>query len=135
MNKKMNASVQAYNNSEIKHNDCLSCHEAIFNPICPECILKQFRSWTKIHPGLKKVEQIIVNFVNKHRIFNKNSQTCITCKKHSSYLCPYCFTEYIFNLLKKARLSRALIGEFLFLFNYDLEHTGYYKEGERLGVF
>lgn len=134
MKKKMNAVVQA-SNSEFNHNDCLNCGESIFNPICPECILRQFRSWIKVYPALANIEKNITHFVNCHKTFASKSQRCITCNKHSSYLCPYCFTEYIYNLLKQAKLSKLILGEFLFLFNYDFEHTGYYKEGERLGIF
>jgi len=135
MNKKMNAVVQALDLEKTKHTDCLNCHEAIFNPICPECILKQLKSWINIYPGLKKVEKNIITFVRRNRIFNNNSQTCITCHKNSAYICPYCFTEHIYNLLKQARITKAILSEFLLLFNYDFEHTGYYKEGEKLGIF
>jgi len=134
MKKKMNVVVQTLS-YESNHLDCLECGESIFNPICPECILRQFRSWIKVHPGLAIVEREISHFVKNHSLFNHSSQTCIACKKQSSYLCPYCFTKYIYDLLKQAKLSKAILGEFLFLFNYDFDHTGYYKEGERLGIF
>jgi len=132
MKKNINAVVQAF---ELKHKDCLNCGEAIFNPICPECILKQFNQWIMTHPSLEKVKDNIEEFIFRNRKFSNNSQKCITCHKNSSYLCPYCFTEHIYNLLKKARMANVILAEFLMLFNYDFEHTGYFKEGERLGVF
>jgi hypothetical protein len=132
--KKMNAVVQAPN-LELRHINCLECGESIFNPICPECILRHFNSWISIYPSLKYIEKSIIKFIKKNRIFHNHSQTCISCKKDNVYLCPYCFTKYIYKLLKQAKISRLVLGEFLFLFNYDFEHTGYYKEGERLGIF
>ena len=59
---------------------------------------------------------------------------CIICKKQRAFLCPYCFTEYVLDLLKKLKISKIILQEFLQFFNYDFEHTGYYKEAEKLGV-
>ncbi len=127
----MNVVVQT-----LKHNFCLNCYEAIYNPICPECIFKGFSNWILKFP---KVEERIIDeiklFILKCRIFNNISQKCIACNNYNVYICPYCFTEYLYNQLKKAKARKEILSEFLFMFNFDFEHTGYYKEGEQLGVF
>jgi len=118
-----------------KHIFCLNCSEIIFNPICPECIAKEFSRWIESYPEMKKARLMANKFAEKGKIFNGISQTCITCGNNNAYLCPYCFTEYLFGILKNVKADAKILSEFLLLFNFDFEHSGYYKEGEELGVF
>jgi len=36
--------------------------------------------------------------------------------------------------LKKIKVNKAILKEFLEFFNYDFEHTGYSKDAEELGA-
>ncbi|MDO8516561.1 MAG: hypothetical protein Q7S33_00390 [Nanoarchaeota archaeon] len=132
---KFNAVVQAPLIEKF-HTDCLNCREPIFNPLCPECLTKAFEQWILKYPEAKeKTLANIKEFLKRNRKFNNNSQKCIVCKRKSVYLCPYCFTEFLLQTLKQTKVSKNILGEFLFLFNFDFNHNGYYKEGEKLGVF
>lgn len=62
------------------------------------------------------------------------STTCVACNKPTATICPYCFTNYVFILLKCMHTHRQILKEFLQFFNYDFDHTGYTKEAEKLGV-
>lgn len=127
MIKKSNAAVQAYN-----HNECLSCFKTIINPLCPNCITKHFKEWVKAYPHLKKESEKIENFVRKSK--NQIGERCIICKK-KVFMCVYCFTEYIYNLLKKAGAGPKILNEFLFIFNYDFKKIGYSKDLETFGGY
>jgi|APSaa5957512622_1039677.scaffolds.fasta_scaffold35556_1 hypothetical protein len=131
MKQKTGVAIQAPNLLEFKHPDCLECKEAIFNPICPSCISKQFYNWISI--SYPKIERKILKelnvFLKKNKHFHNKSQTCIVCKKQNAYVCPYCFTVYLKALLKSAQVTNKVLSEFLFLFNFDFEHTGYAKNG------
>jgi len=104
---------------------CLECGEEIFNPLCPRCLSREIDIWlesqqSKIKKAVKDEIKKILK-VNKEHDYTK----CILCKKKDVFLCPYCFTERIYNKLKSARINPKLLGNFLTLFNFDLEHTGY----------
>ena len=113
-----------------KNYNCLDCGEEIFNPICPSCLAFEFKHWISKYPKLEeKFTKKIERFLRLNKNFRSNSHKCIICKRDSVYLCPYCFTEYIMKILKKEKISSKILNEFLFMFNFDLEHTGYAKNG------
>ena len=113
-----------------KNENCLDCGEAIFNPICPECISDWFKQWVGNYPLLeKKVMGKLKKFLKSYEDMHDKSQYCISCKRDNAYLCPYCFTEFLVKMMKGAKIGGKVLNEFLFLFNFDLEHTGYAKEG------
>ncbi len=117
--------------------ECLDCREAIFNPLCPTCLTTQIEVWlssVSSYPQKAKVLKTIKDYVKKANNLADESTTCISCRKQQASLCPYCFTNYVFNLLKKMKANRIILKEFLQFFNYDFEHTGYSKEAEELGV-
>jgi len=111
---------------------CLECREEIFNPICPRCVSSEIAVWM-LSQG-KKAKQAIKNEIkNILKGNNEHDYTkCIVCKGHDTFVCPYCFTERVYNSLKKARVGKKVLAEFLALFSFDLEHTGYAKDAEKL---
>ena len=116
---------------------CGVCSQAVTNPICPFCLADQIDIWlTYSHPGLKeKISQKIKKYLDKveDNIFDMTS--CIKCGSSLAGVCPYCFTDFVLSLLKKIVADESVIKEFLEFFNYDEDHTGYFKEGVKLGVF
>ncbi|MFZ5955175.1 MAG: hypothetical protein ACOYT4_02015 [Nanoarchaeota archaeon] len=134
MRRMLNAPVQAYKFNE---NECLECNEAIFNPICHHCITREFKDWLQQYPKLTiKIIPQLDKFIEQHRFLCDGvSEKCVKCQRNNVCLCPYCFTEYLFGLLKQAKAGKKVLKEFLEMFNYDFDHTGYYKEGEKLGAF
>jgi hypothetical protein len=119
--------------------DCLNCGEAIYNPICPRCLFKAFEQWAQKYPQIRrKIIPKIKSFLKKHEDFEKNSQQCIICRKKSAYICPYCFTEFILNILKQEKINEKEIKDYLEFFDFDLGdfngHWGYYKEEQDIGI-
>ena len=117
--------------------ECLDCKEAVYNPLCPSCLALQIEVWLSSlssYPLQKKILAKIKDYVEKTNNLAGESTTCIACKRPSASLCPYCFTEYVFNLLKSMKVNRIILKEFLQFFNYDFEHTGYSGEAEKMGL-
>ena len=121
------ASERFYENAE-----CLECKEAIFNPICPSCLASQIEAWLASYPSdiRDKIIERIKDYAEKTSRIAGKSTKCISCKKRKAALCPYCFTAYVFEELKRAKVSRIILKEFVQFFNYDFEHSGYSREFE-----
>lgn len=136
MKEKYGAVVQAL---DIEKNFfCLNCGEAIYNPICPECLWNEIIEWTeKIRIDFEFIE-IIDNFLHSHKNNKGTSQTCIICNQDNTYLCPYCFTDFVFEILKEFH-NDNIAKDFLEKFNFDFGDFkgfwGYHKEAEKLGLF
>ena len=114
--------------------ECMDCKEAISNPICPACLTTQIEAWLATYPDRNKILARIKNYVEKTNNLTGKTTQCISCGKKRASLCPYCFTEYVLNELKRIHVNRLILKEFMQFFNYDFEHAGYSKEAERLGV-
>jgi hypothetical protein len=93
---------------------------------CSEMQRPKGRGFNRISDIKKTVKGEIKKIleVNKEHNYTK----CILCKRKDVFLCPYCFTERIYNRLKNARINSKILSNFLTLFNFDLEHTGYSKD-------
>ena len=130
-----NVAIRGINCRKV-YEDCLSCGENIVHPLCPDCIAKGYLEWIKKFPKEEKGLKIkVLHFVRAHNLFAKNSKTCIVCGKNNTSICPYCFTEYLYRISKEAGLGIAALTEFLFIFNFDFEHKGYYRELEVYGGY
>lgn len=117
--------------------ECLNCHEVVSNPLCPECLTFQMEAWLSSissYPLKDKILKRIKDYVKETSNLEGDSTPCVVCRKPRASLCPYCFTNYVFALLKCLRVHREILREFLQFFNYDFDHTGYSKEAEKLGV-
>jgi len=147
MNKKFNVAKQTYSSERIIHNSCLSCGDQIQHPLCPECIAKGFKQWLKKWPSSKEgapggvpneteeIENKLNTFLKAHKNFDGKSKKCAACKNNNTHICPYCFTEYLYKLIKEAGIGVQAMSEFLFLFNFDFEHNGYSQDLEALGGY
>ena len=147
MKTKFNVAIQTSNKNEISaqskdyiskeiNEDCLSCGYNIVHPICPSCIAKGFKQWILRFPKDEQQLRIKVDhFLKAHRYFDGYSKKCASCGKNNTHLCPYCFTEYLYNIIKEAGLGIRALSEFLFIFNFDFEHKGYSQELEAYGGY
>lgn len=116
---------------------CVDCREAVFNPLCPDCLTLQLDVWLSSissYPLKEKILKRIKEYVRRTNNLVGESTVCVACKLPRASLCPYYFTNYVFNLLKEMNVNRIILKEFLQFFNYDFEHTGYSKDAEELGV-
>ena len=118
------------------HHMCDVCSEAITNPICPFCLKAEIEAWLTLYPSLK---QELLPKINKYlkkinrKIINDWVE-CIKCGKKRASICPYCFTEFVFNELQKMNAGKLVLKEFFDFFNFDLGHMGYTKKAEELGA-
>jgi len=110
---------------------CMECHEVIYNPICPSCLSTEIRKWLEdTNFRMKKpVVSEMQSILNRGRCFGSS---CVICRKQSTFLCPYCFTELVYKKLKQLKIAKKILLDFLKIFNFDFEHTGYYHDLEKL---
>lgn len=134
MKQKLNVAIQAYNLETEIHNDCLSCSENIQHPLCPKCIAKEFNQWTQKFPEHKKIKEELNIFMRQHNHIKGKSKSCVVCNS-DVHICPYCFTNYLYKLIKEAGLGVRAMSEFLFIFNFDFKHRGYSQELEAYGGY
>lgn len=115
---------------------CDDCREAVINPLCPFCLTIEFEAWLTLYPNLKhEILPKIKKYLSKSDSNDNPSTKCIKCGYKSTFLCPYCFTEHVLYELKAINAGKIVLKEFFEFFNFDFDHTGYYKEGEDLGVY
>ena len=134
MKNKKNVAKQTYNLEKEIHNDCLSCGTNINHPLCPNCISKTFHIWTKKFKEHKILKSKLNPLMRHHNKMQPNSKPCIACHA-PTHICPFCFTTHLYNLIKETNLSTEAQAQFLFIFNFDLNHKSYYKELEALGGY
>lgn len=114
--------------------ECPQCMESISNPICHNCLGKQIISWLSCYPGIKKeIESELKKYLKSVNNLVSESILCIVCKEKKAALCPYCFMEGVFNLMKMAGVHKRILNDFVNIFNFDSDHTGYVKEAEEIG--
>ena len=143
----MNVAKQAYNLEKEQNNDCLSCGENINHPLCPNCLAKGFHKWLKHFPrdedpifettrkqDKKAIKSKLRAFMKHHNHSDGKSKECVACKG-PVHICPKCFTEHLYNLVKEAGIGTRALTEFLFIFNFDFEHDGYSQELEAYGGY
>ena len=99
--------------------ECLSCKETIYNSICPNCLFKAIKQWMDEKGVDGGVLDDIKHFMKAHKSFSYDAQECLICHRKSVYLCPYCFTEFVLNVLKKHRVSQNVLKEYIRFFNFD----------------
>jgi len=115
--------------------NCMQCCEPITNPICHNCLAKDILKWLSFYHNVKKA---ITPKINKYLIQVNNEEigslNCVSCSKKAA-LCPYCFTEGIFSLLKRSNVNKNIIGDFLHIFNFDLHKEGYILNASEEGLY
>lgn len=116
------------------HNDCLSCGVDITHPLCPNCIAKAFNIWTKKFPEHRSIKSKLNAFMKFHNHIQEKSKPCVSCQ-NSIHICPLCFTTHLHSLVKEAGLGVNATIQFLFIFNFDFEHTGYSRELDFYGGY
>lgn len=115
---------------------CDVCSETITNPLCPFCLNTEIEAWLTLYPSLKnellpRLKKYLSKIKNK---ITNYGMECIKCGDNRAFVCTYCFTEHVFNELQKIKAEKIILKEFFEFFNFDLEHKGYTKQAEELGV-
>ena len=128
-----NYSAQEMNDTQYL---CDVCSEAITNPLCPFCLTTEIEAWLTLYPSLKQeLMPKLENYLKKanNKITNYGTR-CIKCKINRAFVCPYCFTEYVFNELIDMGAEKIILKEFFEFFNFDFGHKGYTRLAEEMGV-
>ncbi len=115
----------------VKMGACVLCEQQITNPICPERLESQMKTWL-----LETKPELIEELEEESRVFSKcadSEDVCIITKRHMN-VCVYCYTEHIFNWLKQTNADKETLSEFMQYFNFDLGWKGYYEEAQRLDL-
>ena len=116
--------------------DCQRCFEPITHPICHNCLGKQIVKWLCFYPSLKrKISKQIQRYTLEVNNSAVSGIKCIACSNKNAALCPYCFTEGVFNILKRNKIDRMIMMDFLSIFNFDLKHEGYIAEAAKEGLY
>ncbi|MDP1729423.1 MAG: hypothetical protein Q8L27_04430 [archaeon] len=108
--------------------ECMQCLEPITNPVCHSCLSNQINKWLSFYPSVKK--KMMPKLKDYTQEVNNNvisSINCISCGESNVALCPYCFIEGFFNVLRKNKVDKMIIMDFLSTFNFDLGHEEYAK--------
>ncbi len=133
MKNKMNVAVQALGKTIFY--ECLDCGEPIQNLLCPNCIAKHFEIWVQEFPRLKKeILPGVKKYLKAHKDYNDYA-VCASCGQPTCYTCPYCFTEYLLDLLKESQTDKEILKSFFEFFNYDFGHRGYSQDIDKLGMY
>lgn len=118
----------------------MECNEAIYNPLCHVCLAGEIKQWLNEQKNKEVAKSLNAELINLVKSFqgldkpNIENIKCVACSKNTTILCPYCFTEIVYKKLKSLTKSKKMQADFLSLFNFDFEHTGYSKDAEKLGI-
>jgi len=97
---------------------CSECFEPITNPICIDCLAIEVKSWLESQSS--EIKEVVGSKLKKLRYSTKEiGQTtgCILCGKNTE-VCPFCFTENLSYMFRKAGLDRRKVNQFVAIFNY-----------------
>jgi TPP-dependent indolepyruvate ferredoxin oxidoreductase alpha subunit len=115
---------------------CQQCTQPITNPICHNCLSEGMIKWLAFYPSVrKKIAPKIKKYVQEINNSANHAVNCVSCNKRKAALCPYCFSSGIFQLLKRNKVDRSVVGDFLTVFNFDMEHEGYIQNAIEEGFY
>jgi hypothetical protein len=110
--------------------ECVLCEEYITNPLCPECVGEQIKTWlAETKPDLVSLLDIETRKMSQH-VFDENH--CISCKKDMD-VCTYCYTEHILDWLED-KLPKENLSQFVKFFHYDFHKKGYFEKARINGL-
>lgn len=92
-------------NAQVLDAECIICREGITNPICPECLAKEIRSW---YPRIRIMGTPM----------SYGEVKCLFCGKRMS-ICAHCYTRDIYEQLKEE--DSILAEEFIEVFDFGLK--------------
>lgn len=90
-------------------NVCVVCEEGITNPICPECLAREIKSWNA------KIWNTVPMVYGDE--FIDGGVRCLFCGKSMS-ICAHCYSREVYDSLTESGLEIA--EEFMETFNYGL---------------
>lgn len=132
----VNQFLSGFEREFIQDYGCLQCSEPITNPVCHDCLGNQISEWLKFYPDVrKKMISKLKNYVKEVNNSAVGAVNCVSCNKQKAALCPYCFTEAIYHLLRKSKIDKMIVMDYLSTFNFDLKHEGYIQDAVEEGLY
>jgi len=99
-------------NSYHIHTLCIECKEAISNPICPSCLEKEIIAWLSKenmeNSLIAQIKEKVALLIKQNKGSLDNAMLCIVCKKKNSFICPSCFSKYIYGTLRNPKIKQFL---------------------------
>ncbi len=92
------------------HFICDICSEAVTNPLCPFCLATEVEAWLTLYPNLhKELRPKIKNYLDdlEDSIFEE-ATNCVKCNRGVASICPYCFTMFILDELRKVHTNKIM---------------------------
>jgi hypothetical protein len=93
---------------------CDDCTRRMVNPLCPSCLTTEIHAWMTLYPDLKTLLFPRVNEYLRtisHRITSYGMR-CVKCGEHNAVVCPHCFSDFVFDELKKINAGPLVVQEF-----------------------
>lgn len=94
--------------------ECVVCREAVTNPICPDCLAAEAKTW------LAENSPDLIGFISKTetvtKAFRHSASNCVICGKEMA-VCPHCYSRDMFQEL--AQQSPSMAARFAQVFNYE----------------
>jgi hypothetical protein len=108
---------------------CTDCLEAISNPVCLDCFLKQIKNWfigSKIDAKTRqKLLLEIRQEFNREYSDPEQEIVCTLCGRQEVSVCSYCFFLRVNRILKKFSVGKRQMEDFMEVFNYRQWHEDY----------
>jgi hypothetical protein len=102
--------------------------------LCHICLSNEMKKWLNLYPTVnKKISSELKAYVMDVDE-NTLDADCSNCKKNKAALCPYCFSEGVFNLLKKNKVNVMVIMDYLSTFSFDKNHDEYANNSKQMEV-
>jgi hypothetical protein len=114
---------------------CNVCSETITTPLCPFCLTTEIEAWLTLYPDLRN--QLLPKL--KKYLYAMETRlmegiNCFKCNKRAS-VCPFCFTEYILNELRKIGATNIILKEFFEFFDFDFSRIDYRNKTETIHIY
>lgn len=105
-------------------NLCVECLHNITNPICTECMFKDFKRWVADLDISGAQKFLIVGLARKEimKVDSLNDERCILCGHENLTICSYCFFIKMARVLKKVEVGSMALANFYKIFNTENEN-------------
>ena len=90
-------------------NSCVVCEEVITNPICPDCLARQMKSW------LSEVEPELASSIDGGYVPGETN--CLFCGNDMG-ICAHCYSKDVYEQISLA--NKKLAKEFMARFDFQL---------------
>jgi hypothetical protein len=99
------------------------CKEPVWNFICSDCLSDSLKKWL---PDQYMYQYAIFHdtLANHFKFKTLEENKCLSCSSYDGFtICPYCYTNEVFQWLKG--FNKRLAEDFVNMFRFDFEGSGF----------